>query len=98
MRPTDEQERVMKEALLEHEFIDAVGDEFGAGLMGYQIEAHLTNVDLGGFNLYVEDVDVNCEWYIVQLQSGFYNPDFDDEGLVATIEVKRFPVVDDGSE
>lgn len=89
--PTDAQREMMNQALLEHEHIDQVGDEFTPGLAGYQVLVHLTDVDDYRFNVYVEDVEANCSWCIVQLKSGRYEPDFPDDGLVAVVEVDRFP-------
>lgn len=93
---SDAQEEAMKEAFRELDHVLDVGEEFEAGLMGYQIDLYLFGVDSYTFNLYVEDVGIGCEWGIVQLASGRFMSDVpDDCELVATAEVKRFPEVND---
>jgi hypothetical protein len=80
------------------EYIEKVDDEWHPGYHGDQVKALLTDVDKYSFNVHVEDIDVNCAWYIFDIESGVFETEFDVSGddtdkLVAGIEVTRFPDV-----
>lgn len=86
----------VEEALLEHEHIEELGDDWYAGYMGEQIQALVTGVDEYDFSIQVEDIDLNFAWGIVEMRSGVYQSEFDvshevSDSLVITIEVTRFP-------
>lgn len=95
MVPNEAAERAVRSALVEHRYIEEIGDEFEPGLMGEQIEAVVTDTTNALFRLSVTDFDLNAEFSVVHIESGRYNNDFDTDGdeVIVTFEVRRWPDV-----
>lgn len=93
---TEPRRKKMEEAFEALEHVHSTDEDWGPGMMGDQLTLFLTGTDEPDFNLYVEDVGLNCEWNIVKLSSGRFRPDVPDEAdMVADVEVRRFPEVED---